>query len=417
MPKVARQLSSFIEQRNHTILAALVATVVLLGIPYSMYLGSELRYLPDEQDYYDLATSIASRHQYSLDGERPTAYRPPGYPLFLSLPVLLGANIVHLRLLNFFALGLCIYLLHRILKEQSSQLAATLGTVLVVCYPVLFYTAGTLYPQTIASLFFLLLIYLLTRNAISNRAFLLCGLLSGYLILTIPTFVFVLFVFAIWFWFSNRSTGAKGFSITLAAALLIIGAWSARNYLVFNTFVFVSSNLGENLLLGNSENATPNAGVNVDISKCVAEAAQLNEIERDAYYRSKAIEFIRGHKLRAVKLYFQKFLNYFNYRNELFTKSEASSARDFLMLVTYGPLLLLFASRILLMKLFRPSTFEALLIALYVSSALFTAVFFTRIRLRLPFDFLLIMIVATFLHNVFRVWLGRSNALAGTLAR
>ena len=415
MPRVARQLLLFIERRDHAIVVVLVTVVILLGLLYSTYLGNELRYLPDEQDYYDLATSIALRHRYSLDGERPTAYRPPGYPLFLSFSILLGANIVHLRFLNFMALGLCIYLLYRILKKQSSQFAATLGAVFVVCYPVLFYTAGTLYPQTVASLLFLLLIYLLTGNATSHRLPLLCGLLFGYLILTIPTFIFALFVFAIWSWFSKKVVGAKEFSVTLATALLIIGAWCARNYMVFDTFVFVSSNSGENLLRGNSENTTPNAGVTVDISEYATEAAQLNEIERDAYYRSKAIEFILGHKVHAVKLYVQKLLNYFNYRNELSTQSEASSAKDFLMLVTYGPLLLLFVCRILLVKLFRPSAFETLLISLYVSSALFAALFFTRIRFRLPFDFLLIMIVATFLRNAFRMWLGRFNAFPSTL--
>jgi len=80
------------------------------------------------------------------------------------------------------------------------------------------------------------------------------------------------------------------------------------------------------------------------------------------------------------------------------------------MLITYGPLLLLFASRVLLVKLFRPSAFETLLGALYVCSALTTAVFFTRIRFRLPFDFLLIIIVAMFLQDLSQPWLARCQA-------
>lgn len=415
MRKISRQLLSFIEQKNNAILVALISAVVLSGTFYSVSLGNNVRYA-DEHDYYNLGANIVTSHRYSLDGKHPTAYRPPGYPLILSLFILMGANIVHLRIMNFVALGLCIYLLHEILKKQSSPFAATVGAVLVACYPVLFYTAGTLYPQMIGSLLFLVIISLLTSNTKTYRIFLLCGLLFGYLVLTIPIFVFILFVFAISFYLSKSLIRAKGISVTIAIAFLFVSVWCVRNYVVFNTFVFVSSNGGLNLLLGNSENTTPNAGVNVDISRYVTDAAQqnLDEVVRDRYYRSKAVEFVLSHKMQTVKLYFQKFLNYFNYRNELATKAEAASAKDFLMLVTYGPLLLLFLTRVLLMRLFKPSLFEALLTILYFSSGLLYAMFFTRIRFRLPFDFLLITVVAIFLDSVFRAWLAKHNALVDT---
>ena len=401
----------FIERKNKLILLVLVSVVVLSGTLYSFSLGNNLRYL-DERVYYKLGTNIITSHQYSFDGKHPTAYRPPGYPLILSLFIFFGANIVHLRILNFVALGLCMYLLHKILKERSSPFAATVGTLFVVCYPVLFYTAGTLYPQTIGSLLFLVTIFLLTRNTKSYRTFVILGLLFGYLILTIPIFVFVLFIIAMWFYFSKSSIVKKGISTTIFIAFSLVGVWSARHYAVFKSLVFVSSNSGFMMLTGNSENTTPNAGPTVDISKYEAEATQLqlNEVERDSYYRSKAIVWILSHKVKALKLIFLKFLNYFNYRNDLATKSEASSAKDILMLVTYGPLLLLFVSRILFMRLLKPSTFEVLLIILYVSSALFYAIFFTRIRYRLPFDFLLIGVAAMFVQDILRIWAG-GNAI------
>jgi len=415
MQRIGIQLLSFMKRRNKVILVFLVSSVVFSGTLYSLSLGNNLRYR-DEHDYYELATNIITSHRYSPDGEHPTAHRPPGYPLILSLFILLGANIAHLRILNFVALGLCMHLLHKILKEQSSRLAAILAVLLIVCYPVLFYTAGTLYPQTMGSFLFLLIIFLLMRNTKSYRTFALSGLLFGYLILTIPTFVFVLFVFGVLSYFFERSIGAKGTLITIALAFLPIGAWSARNYAVFNTFVFVSSNSGINLLLGNSENTTPNAGTNVDISKYSADAARLDldEVERDRYYRSKAIEFIVSHKMLTVKLYCQKFLNYFHYRNKLATKAETSSAKDLIMLVTYGPLLLLFIFRIFFMKLLRPSPLEVLLIVLYISSAFLYAIFFTRIRFRLPFDFLLISVVAMFLKDILSVWLVKINTSSCT---
>ncbi|MGB2863374.1 MAG: hypothetical protein WBC05_08620 [Sedimentisphaerales bacterium] len=392
----------------------LISIVVLSGILYSFRLGENLRYA-DEKQYYTLAKNIVERHQYSYDGEHSTAYRPPGYPMILSLCIFLGAGTVYLRIMNFIALGLCMYLMNKILTEQSSPLAGTVGALLVVCYPVLFYTAGTLYPQIIGSLLFVIVIFLLTRKTCSYWSFVLGGLLFGYLVLTIPIFLFILPVFAIWLCFSEGFVKVGRILAIVAIACLPIVIWSARNYKVFNAFVLVSSNSGRNLLLGNSENTTPNTGVNVDISKYTAEADRLNldEVGRDRYYRSKAIEFVLDQKIKAVKLYLQKTLNYFNYSNKLATKGETSAAKDLLMLFTYGPLILIFLSRIFLLKHFKPSQFEVLLVILYFSSALFYAIFFTRIRFRLPFDFILISVVAIFLNEVIQTWIVKHNTLPG----
>ena len=413
MQKIIRETVSLIERKSNLILIVLVLTVVLSGVFYSIYLGNNLRYF-DETKYYKLATNIVSLHQYSFDGKHLTAFRPPGYPLFLSFFIFLGADIVCLRILNFIALGLCIYLLYRIIEKQSSRFAGIISALLIICYPVLFYTAGTLYPQTIASFLFLLIIFLLTSNTNSNRIFFLAGLLFGCLILTVPTFIFPLFIFAMWFLFFKELTKAKKFLITIITSVLLISIWSVRHYVVFGSFIFVASMSGTTLLLGNSENTTAAAcGAPGSISKYITEARQLNlnEVEESAYYKSKAIEFILSHKKQAVKLYFLKLLNHFNYRSELSTETGISSLKDFLMLVTYGPLLLLFFIRIFLMKTFRLSSFEALLIIIYLANAFVMAIFCTRIRYRLPFDFLLIGIVAIFLHNIFHWWYTRKNTI------
>ena len=47
---------------------------------------------------------------------------------------------------------------------------------------------------------------------------------------------------------------------------------------------------------------------------------------------------------KEAKLYSAKFLNYFNYRNELATKHEQNRIYDLIMLATYYPLLILSVS-------------------------------------------------------------------------
>jgi 4-amino-4-deoxy-L-arabinose transferase-like glycosyltransferase len=372
--------------------------MVISGGIYSFYLGNIFQY-HDEADYYNLANNLVLKRSFSLNGEQPTAYRPPAYPFFLTPFIGLGWEIVHLRLLNFFALGGCLLLLYGMLKRQYSPLTGLLAGALILFYPVLFYAAGTLYPQTIASVLFLLILFMLARTEVpAAKIYLYSGLLAGLLILMIPNFLFPLFVLIIWISFYHRSL-SKLF-IFLLGILLLVGIWTARNYFVFERFVFISTNSGFNLLLGNSENATPNSGGVVDIRKYEESASSLSEIEKDAYYRSRAIEFILSHKWHSLKLYGLKILNYFNWQNELQTKEEASWLGDLIMFISYGTLLSLFLYRLLKCRTLPLDPFERLLTFIYVSNAFYQAIFFTRIRFRLPFEYLLIAMAAIFIAKL-----------------
>jgi hypothetical protein len=409
MIKRVGQFLGFVGRRGSTISAVLILVVVLSGVIYSFNLGEVLRW-PDERGYYTLASNLASKHEYTHDGIQPTAFRPPGYPFILFLGLSLGAKILHFRFLNFFALGLCMYLVYRIVAWQSGPLAAAIGVVLVGCYAVAFYTAGALLPVIIGSFMFLLVLFLLCRKTSSGWVSLFCGALFGLLILTIPSFLFQLFVVVLWIWFSKNPKRVQVVMGIVIVAFLVVGLWTFRNCRTLNSFVLVSSNSGLNLLLGNSENTTPNAGPGVDISKYEAVASHLNEVQADAYYRSEAIDFVLQNKLEAMQLYFLKVLNYFNFTNDVSTKSEVASWQDVAMLATYGPLLLLFLIRLGMVRWYKPSRFEILLILLYISSAFFSAIFFTRIRFRLPLDFLLIIVVAMFLENILMAKVVRSGA-------
>jgi hypothetical protein len=117
-----------------------------------------------------------------------------------------------------------------------------------------------------------------------------------------------------------------------------------------------------------------------------------------------------NHKGQALKLYVLKVLNHFNYRNNVYTRTETSAARDLVMLLTYGPLLLLFIIRLLIMKQVRPTSTETLLIVLYIAAAFFYAVFYPRIRYRLSFDFLMIIVVARFLGHLLQSYINRGTA-------
>lgn len=394
-------LASFVDRRHQLLVAIIIAVIIGFGSVYSFMRGNQLVFL-DERVYHSIAEHIVTLQQYSIDGVTSTAYRPPGYPLFLAALVALKANVVVLRIINFVLLGVCALLVYLMLKQRVSGAVGVLGALLVVGYPVLFYTAGTLYPQIFSAALMLLLLYALLRPGLSLPWCGLGGLLLGYLCLTAPVSLFLAPILCMWIWYAKPPRRAACIALFVAITFLIIGLWSARNYYVFRSFVLISTNSGINLLLGNSPNTTPNSGVNVDLSQYHAQAVNMNEIEADAYYKAEALRYISENKFAAAQLYAARFLNHFNYRNELKTNVGQVSLADMLVLVTYGPLLALFLLRIALSRVIKLTPFEWLLIVIYVASAAFHAIFFTRIRFRLPFDILLIMSAAMTLHYVYQ---------------
>jgi hypothetical protein len=269
----------------------------------------------------------------------------------------------------------------------------------------LFYTAGTLYPQTLAGLLLVIAVTLLASEKPGwLTSGLVLGLLFGWLALSVVHFLFSLAVVALWMLVARtewRPVARLGsVSVMVAVAALLVVAWVVRNERALGAPV-LTTNGGITLLHGNSEKTGYNSGASTDISAYVPTDKGLNEVELDAYYREQALNFIRHHKWRAIRLYALKVFNWFNYRNDLAVKSESSRARDLVMLVTYGPLLLLFIARLLFAGRLRPSRLEVLLIVLYVANAFAYAVWHTRVRYRLPYDLLLIPIVAPFIGNLF----------------
>jgi hypothetical protein len=206
--------------------------------------------------------------------------------------------------------------------------------------------------------------------------------------------------------------------VTGLAALAVIGllaavapaAWGARNAARLDAFVPVSTNGGLNLLLGNSPDATATSGVDVDLTRYqrVIDRRRLDEVEADEYQRDEAIEWMREHPGRASTLYVQKLANFFNFRNELATDGQRSPLVDLLSALTYYPVLIAFVARILACRRYPFRTGELMLVLAFFTYALVSAVFFTRLRFRVPVDQLMAVVAASGVV----AWIGRHRGPA-----
>ncbi len=374
----------------------LIGVLLVEALAVALYSGNTLRY-PDERDYVAQAGRITT-HGYVDEQLQPTAYRPPAYPWMLTVIRRASAQPLAAKVFNILCLLITAWLTSRMAEKLVPRGGVvTLG--LTCAYPLFVYTAGTLYPQTCAALLLALIITLLIRTPLTRNAAAQAGLMMGLLALMVPAFLMTLPLFAGWLLRPSAAAGRRMSTalLFLLATSAVVAPWTLRNYRVFHQFIPVSSNNGLNLLLGNSPGARPNSGVNADVSAYTRVAAGMPEAERDRYYRRQALAWVQAHPGAAIRLYLRKVLNYFNFRNELFVRAESSTLRDAVQFLVYYPLLLAALARLLMRKRFPMTSAEGLLYLLYFGNALLSAVFFTRLRFRVPFDFLLAAMAGTFI--------------------
>lgn len=397
MKAMIHQILTWIDRHSRRISWVLILLVFLAAGALGVAGGDQLRY-PDERDYNWLAKSILGGNGYVDAGGRPTAYRPPGWPLILSGIYSLWDRPLAAKLFNALAHAGAAWLL-AILAARITPRGRVFAPLLLLLYPLNLHAASTLYPQTVGSVLLLAILLLLDNRRRGVAAAAAAGVLFGLLVLAIPAFLLVVPLILAGSWITDRrrpALFAGRSAMLLLCAALVVAPWTLRNARVLGGFIPVSTNSGKNLLLGNSENTRPNSGVNVGLKHYRDEVRGMNEPETDARLRQLAVEWICNNPGTAAKLYVLKALNYFNFRNELFVKSEQNRRNEIIMFLSYYPLLALALLRLGLYRRYRISAAEAKLYLLYFGNAFASAVFFTRLRFRVPFDPLLIAIVAVF---------------------
>jgi len=377
---------------------SLVASLIVGGLAslaYCAHLGGRIRF-SDEGEYLRLAAQLSQHGRYSLDGAHATAFRPPGYPFILGAARVVGVPVSALRSLNVLFFLVVIWASWWLADRIAGGTAACIAAPLVALNPVSIYVVGSLYPETMGSAILLTALVALVASLDSAhplRLVVTSGMLFGLLIVTIPTFAFVVVLVAVWLAVLKAPRHAVAVILT---ALLLPAAWTGRNAAAMHTLAPVSTNGGLNLLLGNSPETGPRSGSTADLSTYFryAKTHHLGEVASDAYFRSSALDWIGAHPARAAVLYLGKTANYFAPFDRLATSSESSPGKDILASIVYLPLLVLLVIRFGRWRRDPPGSAEVLLLSVYLLSAAVQAVFFTRVRFRFPVDPLLAVIAS-----------------------
>jgi 4-amino-4-deoxy-L-arabinose transferase-like glycosyltransferase len=383
---------------------------VLLAGGYAIRLGNVVRF-HDEQVYLDIVNSLAYDKGFTVDGVNPTAYRPPGYD-FLLLPFHLasGGSVVAMRMVGVLTLAGAVWFTYLLGRRAHTPATGAVAALLVACYPLLIFTATTLYPQ-VPALFLLLVTFEMAARALPENGrprigyALIAGLVGGFLVITVPTFGVTAVGLVAWLAWRRRANRRKvswGTVVALILSLAVVpGIWCVRNALTLHAFVPVSTNDGFNLLLGNSPGTRADSGTDVDISRYTTFAAvhQYDEVRTDHYFTGQALNWIGHHPAAAAELYAEKVVNNFSYSDDLATNGQGSTLQSVVSAVSFYPILLLALARLLLYRRWRLSSTEKLIALTIAVNVLLLAVFFTRIRFRVPLDALTVVLaVSTVTH-------------------
>lgn len=273
----------------------------------------------DAEGYVLLGRNLAAGHGYVFEpGRLPTSWRAPGYPFFLAVLFwLTDGSLAAARVasaLLWTVTALLTYLLARRLTGQSSALFAA---ALAGLSPELVGLTGLLWSETLFTCLFLAAVWAMARwrtDRPSWWAAAAIGGLIGAAALTRSTAVILVPV--LWFCAITSQVPATrraragllakaGLATTLG--MVVVGAWSMRNFNEHGHFILVESNVGFNLYLGHSHD-TPMPFAWRKASRLDQDRVYL-EIVGDASHESRnrelaraAIEQMREDPLRAFLL-------------------------------------------------------------------------------------------------------------------
>lgn len=398
------------------ILAALVALTISVLVIRS---GDTVRSL-DEPDFMMIAETLVETGTFAIEPDKPTAYRAPGLVFLIAPVVALGAGLMEARLTGGVLVGLGMLLLFDLVRRHAGALSGLLSVTMVMTWPVVIYTATTLYPQTLAALLLVLTLWLLDRlrdgDATGLWPAFWGGLAFGAFILTIPVTLLLVPVFLGWIVALSRRWLVSVLIFCLVSGS-VVGSWTLRNWLAFDAFVPVATSSGFNLLAGNSPDTRWNTSLDVRFPEQVyTDITGKDEVERNKIMTRAALDRIEADPGRFVALWAAKFVHWFHFSNRLLSdevlEDGASSVpvdtRETILLLAWsilivGPLL----ARIAMWRRHPPSKLEILFIILWIAGGAAYALFFTRIRFRLPFDWLMISANAVFLSGLINARMAR----------
>ena len=208
----------------------------------------------------------------------------------------------------------------RLYNAQAGLIAAFL---FAVYPPAIHFAVQKIWSTNLFALAVLSVVSILLRLADypKVRSGIYLGLLLAFTALVDPVIIGVYPFAFVWLYLKaagSRRTVIKMIAAAMLALFLGLSPWLVRNYLVFGQFVFIKSNFGNELYLGNREGTT---GSDKDYKDADWEMSHLpaaeqeylrlsDEVARNSFLLHKAVTFIVEDPLSFVQRTMHRFMRY-----------------------------------------------------------------------------------------------------------
>lgn len=274
-------------QEHRSLFAVLILALVVRLVWLSQV---DTQPVTDFDWYFNRAVSIAQGQGYSVNGV-PTAYWPVGYPGFLSLLFkLFGPSTGIGKAANTVLTLLIVAVTWKIgRKHFESAKVATVAALILAVHPAVVAYSGILASEPLYTA--LLLAGALVGTAPKRAP--VAGIAFGLACLVRPQALLVPLLVAL------AETAKKlvplrtwllGLGLTFATIAVVLAPWTIRNLRQFGQFVFVSTNGGDNLWIGNN----PTSKGTYQTPTPPGLKPTMNEAQRDKAATRAALIYIKG---------------------------------------------------------------------------------------------------------------------------
>ena len=399
--------------RRSRLLAVLLAcalAVRLAALPVGLRQAGA-RGLTYYDEYGGIARNIVEGRGFSYHwygATHPTSIHAPAYPYILAgLFGLFGferGGALAVLIFNVLLSMLFLYFVFRCTEHLLGVLSALCAIAVLALYPSQIYYAASGLPTVLYEGLLLVVLYFAwrLREKPSYRRAAAWGISIGATALSY-TFVLVLApMLALWIVISAGASRLRRYIGPIAAAALIAviacAPWTIRNHRVHGRWIPIRDQAGTNLWWGNGPLATGDAVASIGHSRAgfPEEIAAVlggipNEVDQDRYLRDQAIEYMRAHPVRTLRLWGLKLWNFWWFHTGMVAAASGMGRLMLLVKITRGLLLAAAASGFVLLWRTRRDLVALGLICCAAISIIFMITLSGKVRYFTPLEPILAM--------------------------
>lgn len=262
--------------------------------------------------YYDSIRSIADDLCYSYAG-RPTAGKPPGYPVFAGLILRLFGNdtaIIFLQYLFGVMASLPIFLIARHYLNEKKALLVTLA---YLFYPTTWHWESQFMSESLYLWLNNLFVFFIHRYLLieKRKDLVLSSLWATACFLTRPAAIFPLgIVFLALIWKKDIQKAVEICAVCSIIFGLVLSPWVIRNYMIFGHFIPASTSTGITLYT-----SYINWGYDMSINNLLPADRNVlsnlkNDFEKDRFLLKRTLNYLIEHPLKLLTLAPIKLIDY-----------------------------------------------------------------------------------------------------------